>query len=63
LTNNITEVNVIFWGLNVMRKIYQIKVFDSTAESEINNYLSNNNHTNIITTSDKIIVVTVQEVE
>jgi len=45
-----------------MRKIYQIKVFDSSAESEINNYLSNNNHTNIITTSDKIIVVTVQEV-
>jgi hypothetical protein len=37
---------------------YKIKIFNDTEEDEINNYLKDNNHHQILTTSDKIIIVT-----
>tara|TARA_R100001594_G_C4024157_1_gene259792 strand:- start:853 stop:990 length:138 start_codon:yes stop_codon:yes gene_type:complete len=36
----------------------KIKIFEDTQETEINNYLADNDYRQIITTSDKVIIIT-----
>jgi len=35
----------------------EVKIFDDTQETEINNFLSSNDYKQIITTADKVIIV------
>jgi hypothetical protein len=38
--------------------MYKIKIFNDTEETEINKFLKNNRYSQILTTADKIVIIT-----